>query len=262
MASDSRFQIEPELLQPKPRRVQFRDAPSTEFGFVCLSLFFAPFILVGIYLLFSTSNSTLVILFGRTTTGRVSSYEEATDDHAPSIKYQYRVGSRNYIGEDEDRRIEKSPSHATVLVRFGPWLPAVNSKVVLPAVSLWPEYLFSSNWVFTLIWNAVVFPAVGIFRWALAASKRLYTHGDIAVGTIIDKVAEQDEGLRYILCYEFIPHSDPPAILLPRQDRETVNKIEWDAVHVGDLMSVLHQPQHPEYSVLYRFGIYKVIHGS
>lgn len=254
-------QMEPELLQPKPRRVTYRGRAWRGEGIVILGfvrLFLVPFLVVGILSLLSAFNGTLVALFGHTVPGQIIERYDLSDEDGDSwrVRYNYRVGERQYLGEDNDRSETELKPGDIVPVRFAPWLPAWGSKAMPPGASLWTDCAF--RWFWTLAWNAILSPFVWLFFVGPSIYRSLFTRGDSAVGIIVDKSIQQGETATYILTYEFFPLSADLAKLSPRTNTEHVSEAEWRSVRIGDQVTVLYHLHMPRQSVIYRFGLYQI----
>lgn len=88
--------------------------------------------------------------------------------------------------------------------------------------------------------------------------KRLYTHGVAVPGQVTDRRSRfrRRIGMQYHVDYAFTAEGSDQRIAT-RREVPTVK--EYDAAVPGTLVTVLHEPGNPRYSVVYEYGGYRCI---
>ena len=212
-------QIEPELLRPTPRPLRNKKA-ETFLG--CARIFLVPFILSGIGLFLMALVATGGVLYGQISgaTGR-------------------------------------------------------NSNVT---TALWGIPFFL--WFFTLFWNGITGVFVWLFYVQPARERKLVESGAPTLGRITNKTTSKGEhGTSFFLHYEYSPieysmngpklqgnafapqistFSSQP-LALSFKGTAILGHQDYDAVAVGDSMTVLFDVNRPERSLLYRFAHWEVV---
>lgn len=249
--------VEPELLQSKPRRIRMRNARRTRIAMRWLAVFCFPFVLVGLFILYHAVHGTYGVLDGKTAPGQIDGYD-ADEDGGAILRYRFQFCGTEYTAEDRYPRETRLPQGSAISVRFDPSAPGHDSKAILPGDSAGQLGLANTEWTIGLTWNSVLILITVFVQKALRKHRHLYTHGDVAVGKITEKVVTWDEGASYRLKYEFTPLAVGLTSRPIQQDVESVSEAEWNSVQEGEIVSVLYDPQRPRNSLLYRFGLYQI----
>lgn len=88
--------------------------------------------------------------------------------------------------------------------------------------------------------------------------KRLYTHGVAVPGQVTDRRSRywHKIGMKYYVDYAFTAGGSGQRVIAKR---EVPSVTEYDAAVPGTLVTVLHEPDNPRYSVVYEYGGYRCI---
>lgn len=221
----------------------------------------------------------LLQAFGRDVTARVISAEEHSDavfgGHSRTATYAYTLpGGQERTGGSRiawrewhrlsmphvtpagrpERIVFTADAPAEMTVRAYALGPLVNSRaqedewgrLYLPIGSL----------------GAVVFASLVFALWLTLVTrprryKRLYTHGVAVPGQVTDRHSRHWHkiGMKYHVDYAFADGSGQRVVTR----REAPSVTEYDAAVPGTLVTVLHEPGNPRYSVVYEYGGYRCI---
>jgi hypothetical protein len=253
--------IEPELMQPPPRRLSLVLRAETRTGAGCVALFFLPFMVIGIYTFVQVLHASVVLAFHRTAEAQITDKREDYDSESGShyrVFFTFRVGERTYRARDE-----------VECAAFGTFSVGNRVRVhYLPLTPGWHAFLeqettFPSrvrfHWGFTLFWNAILSVFIVPVCLALRRARALVRFGTPVVGTIVEKSTQsQEDSTRYLLRYVF-EAEDHGGGRRRMEKEETVSQEEWDGIREGEELTVLYMPGRPDQSGLYRFETYHAI---
>ncbi len=263
--------IETVLLGNRPRHTRMKprkEDPFVKFFVGYPSMFWAA------YDLFHLVIAIVVVLFGQTVVGRVVT-KEVTSSNTPTytIGYSYVVGRQRFYDKNEvySNDYNALKTRDAVPVRILKRLPNSNSQIVFPSESLWT---YAGSLVFETVFINII---GGAFAWRLYIApwrqRRLIANGLPTVARITEVREVKNKGVTYELKYEYAPDEYVKGLVgnvfrvMPRtqehgqmrQAYTTVSQKDGQAIHVGDTLTVLFDPNKPQRHILYRCADYKVI---
>lgn len=251
--------VEPELLGTLPRRIRaIGKRDGFPWGF--LRVFILPHMVIGIGLLLGLVSTVIVADFGTRVTGTVvEKHESDGSDDGPSffVTYLFHAGREtvrctDQIEVDVYRPLETGRN---IPVQYFPKAPRLYSIALPPGRSLTGHLHSLAS--FVLFWDGVLFPFVWLLYYYPYRTRRLYTHGRVAIGTVIGKkMTTGDDGNGYSIRYSFAPDSVTPAHCV--YGRTSVVSEEYVGIREGDELTILYDSRRPRRNIAYRFGHYKV----
>jgi len=251
------YTVEPELMTSTPRRIE-RKRKVDVIGIGCLRLFLLPFILVGIGTFLSCVGVAAFSVVHHETTGRIEGKEVRSDsddgDHY-YVTYTYLVDGRNFETRDRVARVQYDYADrgAAAPVRYAPGMPGFYSMIMLPGGSVGRHIGFLL--FFTLFWNGIVSVFVYVAWVAPSIERRLYLHGEIAIGEIVNKRSVKGEdSTTYYVDYEF---RDWRGEVL--KGKTSLPFEEYATAKEADRLTILYDPNHPNRNVAYRFGGWRAV---
>jgi hypothetical protein len=271
----SDYQIEPELLQPVPRRVRMDNSSGALGCLAGLWLFLTPFILIGVFMPLWAVHKTVVEVLGHDVPGRVQERVRSHQRHGYEwyLRYTYTAGGEEHVAKDKEPDSGAYPEGGPILVRVSPILPGIDSRIVAPGAAGPSELAFV--WLFAIFWNAILSIFVYMLIVVPILSYQIYRRGEVGVATIVDlttKTSRDSQGrtdTSYVLTYEYTPVGpDGMAGALVR-DTQNASQREWDKEQIGDDVTVLYWKRPLRLgpwgrigrmnSVLYRYGGFRVV---
>lgn len=266
----------PVELPAPPRPIRRRKGRGFFLGGVHLLLF--PHCLIGactfLGAVWMTGCLVLIGLLGTTVEGKITgktvSKSKSTTVHRVYCGYsvggQWYVTSTTVTVETYDSVEAESP----VLVRVFTQAPDMSPQVALPGSSRWSD--LGGIWAFTLFWNGVM----SFFVWDAYLRpllyRRLVRHGIATTGRIVDKKCQQGKNPSWMVSYHYqtpvVQTTDDAGALLVqplevaavrRQGVMHVSPKAYEAIGVGDTVTVLYDPYRPNWSVVYEAADYEVV---
>ena len=261
----SDYPFEPELNQPTPRRVRYRDGLNTGCGLWFVRLFMLPHTIVGIgalaIVLYFTGLFIGVGLFGKDFDGKITKKDDSRTGKGTRyyyLKYEYTVAGQQHTDEvsvSAERFAEINEGDA-ITVRALEFAPESGQWPRVPGH--WPITGLGAKWLFALFWNGVL----SVFLWHLYVRpwrQRVLARYGLTTSGIIRKVTEvQNRGSKsYRIDYEYagIPLDDCLSRTFQGRTESSVKGAEF--ARVGHLITVLYLPGKPHRSVAYRYSDYR-----
>jgi hypothetical protein len=254
------FQFEPELSQPPPRRVRLRDG----FAIWVFRLIAAVPGLLGLLFVGSAAKFTFEyighVLLGVETEGQVvaKGYVEGDPDRRPFVEFVYVVDGQMHSSRDRisGNRYESLDVGDRVPLRVPARAPqsARIKTVGTPSETL--------GVLIALGIAAVPAGIAGAFFWNLYyvpwVHRRLARQGTPTRGVIREIESGDGRGGRWFrIQYEFENRGDDPSRV--QTGSTTANGPAAEALKVGDVVTVVYDPQRPRRSVLYALGHYQAV---
>ena len=247
------FAPSPTSFPPTPRRVRLRRVP---------------YLILSVLLLFTAVGIVIFYLsFGRLALGVVGQSRGVTVEGRITDKTQGRSGRRNHSllytfrveGEDhtvtlnvDDASFERVKVGDAVQVRVWPFWPAASATIDEPTLARsWNDVCFFG---FVTLWDGILILAVFYLTRLGLCQRNLARHGIATIGSVTDKRVGQHKGPVFVVSYRF-KRSDGAEC----DARMDVQKADYDALNVGEPITVLYDPHHPETNVLYSCGEFGVI---
>jgi hypothetical protein len=257
--------FEPELNQPPPRAVRYRDGLNVGCGLWAPRLLILPHTIVGIgalsVALYFTALFIAVGLFGADYEGKITKKDDSRAVKGTKYyyaKYEYTVVDQQHNAEVEvsaERYAEINEGDA-ITVRALEFAPESGQWPRVPGH--WPIKDLGAKLFFALFWNGVV----SIFLWHLYVPYwrqwLLVRHGVPTSGIIRKITVQRSKGSQsYRIDYEYaaIPVDDCLSKTFQGKTTSRVKGVEF--ANVGDLITVLYRPNKPHRSVAYRYSTYR-----
>jgi hypothetical protein len=114
----------------------------------------------------------------------------------------------------------------------------------------WNTYCFL---LFAAMWNGMLVWMVWMVLRDAQSWRRLASHGTAVLGRITDKQMVHSRGWKYILTYRF------PGDGAEQEATMWVRRRDFEAIQVGQPVTVVFDPADPKNSLIYRCGEYAVV---
>jgi Protein of unknown function (DUF3592) len=255
--------FEPELDQPTPRPVWYRNGAVQGCGQWFLRLFILPHTLAGVGLVVATVCAIVMhvaILFvGTEVDGRiVGKIEEPGEDRRQhSLEYTFQLDGDDYRSQ---ARVDAEDYPAAkvgdpISVRTLRWFPEIAHWPRVPGYS--PLLTVAGLLCFSVFWNGLL----SVFAWRAYLRPwrhwRLVRYGRPARGIVRRverRVSEGPATVRVHYAYTTPPGDKPTRVVAGSMSGSGP---EADAIEVGSVVTVLYLPRKPRRSLLYRFAAYR-----
>lgn len=251
-----RFSPPPELIAPVPRRVVPRDGQSTgcraKAGNSCLGCLLLPMFLVGFMLALWAGLAALILLFGSSTTGKVTEREPFSGrrDATYNLRFRFSTARGEYTGEWLVRPDvwQRTRAGDAVKVRYFAFAPGVR-PLIEEGISPWTSILG---------WGPLGFVFMGISGLPLLGllsprrGKRLVRHGLTAPAFISARDLERGE-LEFLL---LLPGARAVEI------KTRISRAQLEQWEVGSVQTALYFPAHPGRARLYQTLDWRALPGG
>ncbi len=255
----------PTPLPPTPRTVRFRGGGFAKLATGCGRVFILPHMLAGVFLFFYLIFLLLWAAFGVDYQGEVTGAGESRSNKSTTYRVNYKFPVDGVVMNDSQtvayevmNRYQKldamSPEQKSVRVRY--LVIGVFKQAGLPELES-PWKTIGGMTLFVLFWNGLLSVFVYLLWISPIRIRRLYVHGEPAVGRVLSKRAQSGKGTTYWVEYEF---SDPVTGDKLKKEIVTVREA-WNKVSQGDEVTVLFKPSKPKHSVAYELGPYQLADG-
>jgi hypothetical protein len=276
--------IEPELQKSPPRGVRRREGLGFQNG--CVQLFLLPHTIVGIGMLGWALLQLIVLAFGTTVPGTlydVSYTRGSKGGYTYHARYEYRFNGTVYTGKGQisasDYRFASTGQ--AVQIKLLPMLPETGEVLLIPGGN--PRGNGTMMLLMALFWNAFLSVFYIILYGPMWKAKTLVRNGIAVRGRVVDKQIQRGKNTSYLVHYEYMPLPSTASDAMPgtfssgsvgpwassaslnapstpiqsRWESEpvrtkmTVLQKSYDALNIGDEVTVLHDARKPKRSVLY-----------
>jgi Protein of unknown function (DUF3592) len=247
------FAPPPTAFPPAPRSVRLRAWP---YGVI---LFFLVFAGVGVSLFAASFGRMAMVAIGRsfgvTVPGRVTDKTTlGRGNRARRLTFQFQVDGEDHTaqvsvdGASYDRVNIGDP----VQVRVWPAWPGPSAAIEDPVLARsWSDVCFFG---FAVLVNGILILLVGGLLRKARIWRNLARCGIATVGRITDKRVERGKVNTLLVDYRY-KSSDGTE----RDGTQALNKNDYDALQVGQAVTVLFDPLNPKSSIIYRCCEFEVV---
>jgi hypothetical protein len=259
--------VEPELSAPTPRRVRYRDGFAAGCAVWFVRLFVLPHTIIGVGILgtalWATGVYVGVLAAGTDYQGAVVKKEERPASKGRTyryVHYEYMVGGQLHTGQVtmSGADYEQVAVGDRFAVRALESAPETDPWVRLPGQT--PVADVGGKWLMALFWNGVV----SVFVWAVYVHpwrvRRLVRWGQPTEGIVRAVTVSINKNTKsYHVTYEYAAPGDDLLGPTLYTRKMTSTQKAAAATKVGDLVTVLYDPDRPKRSVIYRLTDYRAV---
>jgi hypothetical protein len=222
----------------------------------------AELVLFG-FIAYPVARTAAVDHFGTQIGGVVSNLSQWRNNKQKTfyqVDYQYTVGGVWYTGQTRvsPTTFAQVQPGQIVEVRALSALPTWGVRPVLPGFDPWRELMVPTAALLTM--GLLLALALAYLSHSQRLSRDLVRIGCPTSGLVTDKKTYSGKGTDHILFYRFLTdEADAVAQRIPRIGQETVPKDRYDAIAVGDLLTILYDPRQPNRNLVYDFADHQAV---